>query len=200
MNDHYFEQAKRQGFKARSVFKLSEIDQKLKIIKPHSAVLDLGSAPGSWLQYVATKINDRGFALGVDITPISERFHKNITTITHDCFSLTDEVIGEAIRDLGVEFTGFDVVLSDMAPKTSGMRHADQTRSFDLSMRALQIAEKFLRPRGSVVIKIFDGPDANQLVSAVKKLCKTVRHMRPEGVRAGSKEFYVVGIDRRTEK
>jgi len=197
IKDHYFERAKKEGYKARSVFKLEEIDQRIGILKKGSIVLDLGSAPGSWLQYIAKKIGPQGAALGVDLTPISEKFHKRIITICDDCFSLSKEKISDSFCEISHRFCGFDAVLSDMAPKTTGMKHVDQTRSLELAFKALDLAEEFLKPGGHVVIKVFDSQEVKNLLAEMKKIFFTVKQMRPKSVRAPSKESYVVGIKKK---
>ena len=98
--DHYFDKAKAQGFKARSIFKLEEIDASLRLFKQDAIVLDLGCAPGSWLQYVAKKIGKNGAALGVDLTPVPEKLHERIKTVVDDCFKLTKEKIRDYLQEL----------------------------------------------------------------------------------------------------
>lgn len=195
--DHYFEKAKAQGFKARSIFKLEEIDKSLRIFKSESVVLDLGCAPGSWLQYVAGRLGKKGVALGVDLTPVKEQLHERIITVADDCFKLTKEVIARYLETLCPQFNGFDVVLSDMAPKTSGIKHVDQIRSVELAFQALALAEQMLKPGGHVVIKVFASGEVNDLLAKMKALFKTVKQVRPKSVRAPSKEFYVVGLDKK---
>ena len=191
--DYYFEKAKAQGFKARSVYKLSEIDESLKIIKADSQILDLGCSPGSWLQYVAGKIGPKGRALGVDLTPLSDIFHPNIKTIEGDCFELSPQIIE---KHMGQDMR-FDVVLSDMAPKTTGIKHVDQIRSFMLADQALSLACEWLKPSGHVVIKVFNSAEVSELISRMKKQFKVVKQMRPKSVRSVSKEFYVVGLSKK---
>jgi len=191
--DYYFEKAKAQGFKARSVYKLSEIDESLKIIKPDSQILDLGCSPGSWLQYVAGKIGPKGRALGVDLTLVADVFHPNITTIEGDCFELSAQIIEKHMGE-GVYF---DLVLSDMAPKTTGIKHVDQIRSFMLADQALSLALSWLKPSGHVVIKIFNSAEVSELISRMKKEFKVVKQMRPKSIRSVSKEFYVVGLSKK---
>lgn len=192
--DHYFEKAKAQGFVARSIFKLEEIDKSNKLIKPDSVVLDLGCAPGSWLQYVAKKIGKKGAALGIDLSPVNEKFHSRIKTVVDDCLKLTDDTVRAHMMTLVEDFDHFDVVLSDMAPKTSGIKHVDQIRSLELANMALSIAERFLKQGGHVVIKVFGGGEVNELIARMKQLFSTVKQVRPKSVRSVSKEFYVVGI------
>lgn len=192
--DYYFDKAKAQGFKARSIFKLEEIDKNLKLLKPDFIILDLGCAPGSWLQYVAKGISNKGAALGVDLTPVPEVIHPRIKTVVDDCFLLTHEKIAYYLQDLTPEFAQFDVILSDMAPKTSGIKHVDQIRSFNLAEKALDLAEVFLRPGGHVIIKVFGQKEVEDLLLRMKGMFKTARPMRPKSIRAPSKELYVVGI------
>lgn len=195
--DHYFEKAKAQGFKARSIFKLEEIDQSLHIIKPESILLDLGCAPGSWLQYVARRLGKKGAALGVDLTPVSEKLHDRIKTVADDCFKLTKEKVSAYLAELSSDVNGLDAVLSDMAPKTSGIKHVDQIRSIELAHQALNLAEQLLKPGGHVVIKVFASGEVNELLAKMKAMFKVVKQMRPKSVRAPSKEFYVVGLDKK---
>jgi 23S rRNA (uridine2552-2'-O)-methyltransferase len=193
--DHFFEKAKAQGFKARSIFKLEEIDQSLGLIKSDSIILDLGSAPGSWLQYLAKKLK-QGAALGVDLSPITDIHHPRIKTVVDDCFLLTREKIEDHMASLVNNFCYFDLILSDMAPKTSGIKHVDQIRSFNLANLALTLAEELLKPKGAVIIKVFGGGDVPELIARMKKLFTNVKQMRPKSVRAVSKEFYVVGLEK----
>lgn len=195
--DYYFDQAKAKGYRARSIFKLEEIDRSLNLIKPDSLILDLGCAPGSWLQYVAQKIGKNGAALGVDLSPVKDKIHDRIKIVVDDCTSLSREKIADYMKDFVKDFSQFDVVLSDMAPKTSGIKHVDQTRSLDLANAALDIAEEFLKPKGHVVIKVFGSGEVNDLVLRMKKIFHSVKQMRPKSIRAPSKELYVVGLHKK---
>ncbi len=195
--DYYFDKAKAGGFKARSIFKLEEIDASIKIIKADSIILDLGCAPGSWLQYVAQKLGPGGAALGVDLTEVKDKIHKNIKTVQEDCFALTPEKISSLMADLVENFSAFDIVLSDMAPKTTGIKHVDQIRSLNLAEQAFHMAELFLKQGGHVVIKVFGGGEVSRLIGEMKKKFKIVRQMRPKSIRSVSKEFYVVGLHKK---
>lgn len=195
-HDHFFNKAKNQGFKARSVFKLEEIDKRLKLFKKDSVVLDLGCAPGSWLQYVGKVIGAKGAALGVDLTAITQNLGARILTVQDDCFLLTKEKIESYLKPLLNNFTSFDVILSDMAPKTTGIKHVDQIRSLELAKSALDLAHELLKPGGHVVIKIFEGEDSKAFLDSMKKKFKEVKKMRPSGVRSVSKEFYAIGVSK----
>jgi 23S rRNA (uridine2552-2'-O)-methyltransferase len=192
--DHYFQMAKTEGFKARSVYKLMEMDRSLKLLKPGQCVLDLGCAPGSWLQYVAQKIGSKGIALGVDLTPIKDKLAPNVVTAELDVFNLSPEAASELLNRPQIKF---DVVLSDMAPKTTGIKHMDQTRSVDLAVKAKNVALDMLKPGGSVIIKVFNGGEVPGLVNELKKSFTLVRQMRPPSIRTASKEFYVVGLKKK---
>jgi 23S rRNA (uridine2552-2'-O)-methyltransferase len=133
--DHYFKKAKEQNFAARSVFKLEEIDQKFKILRPKQIVLDLGASPGSWSQYCSQKIGPDGRILGVDLKTVSVKL-KNAVFIQAD---LRDLNIEQAFVQHGFS-PPFDLVISDMAPNTTGIRMTDQARSFDLCCLALDLA------------------------------------------------------------
>ena len=138
--DHYFKKAKEQNFVARSVFKLEEIDQKLRIIHPNQKILDLGASPGSWSQYCSKKIGPAGRILGVDLTEIKLKLN-NAIFIQADLYDLNLQNVFDqhGFKD------PFDVVLSDMAPKTTGIRMTDQARSFALCELALNTARQFLK-------------------------------------------------------
>ena len=157
--DYYFHQAKASGFNARSVYKLQEIDAQLKLIKSNSIILDLGCAPGSWLQYVDQKINYQGAALGVDLSVVDCQFKNNIKCLQENVFNLTTDSIKQHMLELTTNFDKFDIILSDMAPKTCGIRHVDQTKSLDLANKVFDISLNLLKPKGSIIIKIFAGND-----------------------------------------
>jgi 23S rRNA (uridine2552-2'-O)-methyltransferase len=186
--DTYYKKAKKEGFAARSVYKLEEIDREVHLIKPSDRVLDLGCAPGSWLQYVDNKLKS-GSAVGIDLLPVKAGVSSKVKIIQGDAFK-------EPLEELGP----FDVVLSDMAPNTSGVRMVDQARSLELCERALSVAEKTLTVGGRFCVKIFEGGDMKQFLDACKKIFKQVKVKRPKGVRAGSVETYVIGLDRLPQK
>ena len=195
--DYYFNQAKAQGFNARSVYKLQEMDATLKLIKPNSLILDLGCAPGSWLQYVDQKLNKQGAALGIDLSPVNTTFKNNIKCLQDDVFLLTKDKLADYMSDLTANFTYFDVILSDMAPKTSGIRHLDQTRSYDLAKKVFELSLDLLKPKGSMIIKIFAGGEVNDLIKKIKPHFIQIKQMRPPSVRSCSKEFYLVALSKK---
>jgi 23S rRNA (uridine2552-2'-O)-methyltransferase len=190
-HDSFHRRAKQSGFVARSVFKLEEIDQKHRLLKPGGRVLDLGCRPGSWLQYAHGKVGPGGKLAGVDRAPLEVEI-PGAGIWVGDVFEVTPEVLR---RLTGVE--GYDVVLSDMAPDTSGVRSLDQARSEGLFERALELAEALLVPGGAFVGKLFQGPDWNRLLKRARDGFAEVKTHKPAGSRKESIEQYVVAKGRR---
>lgn len=187
--DHYFKKAKDQNFAARSVFKLEEIDQRLKIIHPNQKILDLGASPGSWSQYCSKKIGPHGRILGVDLTAMNIKL-PNAQFIQADLRDLNLETV---FQEHGFN-EPFDVVLSDMAPKTTGIRITDQARSFELCELALNVARKFLKKDGHFVCKLFHSDDFTILRDQIKKEFNRFEAIKPDSTRKISKEIFLVGI------
>lgn len=190
--DHYFKKAKEQNFAARSVFKLEEIDQKFKILKPNQFILDLGASPGSWSQYCSKKIGSGGRILGVDLKPVTAKL-PNATFIQAD---LRDLNIEEVFIEHGFK-PPFDLVISDMAPNTTGIRMTDQARSFQLCELALDLARKFLKKDGHFVCKLFHSDDFTVLRDEIKKDFQKFEAVKPESTRKISKEIFLVGLKKK---
>lgn len=190
--DHYFKKAKELNFAARSVFKLEEIDQKLKIISPNQKILDLGASPGSWSQYCSKKIGPNGRILGVDLKPVEVKL-TNAKFIQAD---LRDLNLEEIFKEYGFN-EPFDVVISDMAPKTTGIRITDQARSYELCELALNIARKFLRKDGHFVCKLFHSDDFAKLREEIKKDFNRFEAIKPDSTRKISKEIFLIGIKKK---
>ena len=182
--DHYTRQAKKAKYPARSVFKLEEIQQKHRLIKKGDKILDLGCAPGSWLLYAAKLTGDRGRVVGIDLKPVIIQAGSNIDIINGDVFEL----------DAGTLGSDFNVVMSDMAPATTGHKAVDAARSAGLCEAALAIAQRVLAPGGSFVCKIFQGPDFNQFVDTVKAGFDRQKIFKPKSSRKHSKEIFVIGF------
>lgn len=188
-HDTFYHRAKRENFAARSVYKLQEIDERLGIFRPGQRVLDLGCRPGSWLQYASQKVGPKGALVGLDRQPLAVAIPGS-RILVGDVFTVTaDELRGE--------LQGFDVVLSDMAPDTSGVRHLDQARSEGLFERALDLAELLLAPGGHFVGKLFQGPEWNALLARLRKTFAEARSVKPESSRKDSIEQYLVGLRKR---
>ena len=192
--DHYFKKAKAQNFAARSVFKLEEIDQKFKILKPKQMVLDLGASPGSWSQYCSKKIGKEGRILGVDLKPVTARMD-NATFIQAD---LCDLEIEKVFVEHGF-VPRFDLVISDMAPNTTGIRMTDQTRSFDLCVMALDLARKFLKKDGHFICKLFHSDDFTTLRDQIKNEFQRFEAVKPDSTRKISKEIFLVGLKKKND-
>lgn len=192
-HDAYYRQAKKEGYAARSIYKLDELDREFHLIKPSDRVLDLGCAPGSWLQYVDQKLRS-GSAVGIDLLPVKAGLSAQVRVLQGDAFETSVEELtgtqpGEPLRL-------FDVVLSDMAPNTTGIRTVDQARSLALCERALEVAERALVPGGRMVVKILEGGDMKAFTEACRKMFTAVKIKRPKSTRAGSTETFVVGLGR----
>ena len=187
--DQFTLAAKAQGYPARSVFKLEEIDRRIKLLRPGMRVLDLGAAPGSWMLFTSQKVGRGGKVLAVDLSEITVPIPENTTVIQGDALSLDNDALAT--------FAPYDIVLSDMAPNTTGNRLGDQTRSFELFMRALAVAEKLVKPGGAFVGKIFMGEDFANAKKAVKRVFVEERAIRPDGTRTNSYELFLIGTSRR---
>jgi 23S rRNA (uridine2552-2'-O)-methyltransferase len=187
--DRYTRAAKEAGFPARSVFKLEEIDRRVRLLRPGMRVLDLGAAPGSWSMYAAQRIGGAGKLLAIDIHPLTITLPNHALFEERDVFAVGDDVL--------CRFAPYDVVLSDMAPNTTGSRVTDQTRSFELFMRALAVAVVQSAVGGSFVGKIFMSNDLPEAREEIRRHFVSERLIRPEGTRAGSMEIFLLGIGRR---
>jgi 23S rRNA (uridine2552-2'-O)-methyltransferase len=186
--DHFTRQAKERGFPARSVFKLEDIDRRVHLFRRGQRVLDLGAAPGSWTQYAADKVGGEGRVLAVDLSPLA-RTLPNVTFLQADALALDPSALSA--------FAPYHVVLSDMAPRTTGTPGADQARSFELFMRALELAAELVSPGGHFVGKIFMGPDFPAAKRRVRELFDEERTIRPTATRDTSFEIFVAGLRRR---
>ena len=189
-HDTYYKKAKLEGFVARSVYKLEEIDADMHLIRPSDRVLDLGCAPGSWLQYVEKKVRVQGSAVGIDLLAVKLAFGQHVRVMRGDAFTTSVEELSGV--ELGAPLQLFDVVLSDMAPNTTGTRSVDQARSVALCERALEVAERVLSPGGHMCVKILEGGDMPAFVASCKRVFETVKIRRPKSTRDGSIETFVI--------
>jgi 23S rRNA (uridine2552-2'-O)-methyltransferase len=184
-HDKFFKRARSEGFAARSVYKLEEIDKRVRLLHPGDRVLDLGCRPGSWMQYARRVVGPHGAVVGIDRDPLPQPIPGTIF-LKGDIYETTDaELLGE--------LKAYDVVLSDMAPDTTGVRSADQARSANLFEEALKRAERLLAPAGGFVGKIFQGPDVDKLRKQMQQRFSDVKLLKPEGSRQESLEVYLVG-------
>ena len=188
--DHYTHKAKKENFPARSVYKLKEMQEKHGLLRKGSRVLDLGCAPGSWLLYAAQEVGKDGFVLGVDLKPITITPPANSVFLQADIFD-ADEAL------LAHDGKKFHVVMSDMAPATTGNKHVDSARSYNLCEMAWLTAQKALVPGGTFICKIFQGEDFDQFLNLVKSDYKSYKIYKPKSTRKASKEVYVIGLEKK---
>jgi len=185
-HDRAYRDAKEAGFAARAVFKLEELDHRFRLLTTGRRVLDLGCWPGSWMQYASERVGENGFVVGIDRVPLELALPSWTTSIAADVLELEPATLVQ-------RFGSFDVVLSDMAPKTIGHRATDQYRSEALTERALLVAKSVLRPGGHFVGKVFQGGGLNDLLSTLRQAFSEARSVHVTTSRAGSSELYLVG-------
>lgn len=191
--DHFFNKAKAEGFRARSAFKIEEIARRLSVVKKGAHVLDLGAAPGGFLQVLSEMVGPKGLVVGVDLVAIKPLVGKpNVRTAALDV--LSDDFDA---RLLELYKGPFDAVISDLAPRTTGIRGTDEARSHRLSLKALEVAVARGRPESNFVAKLFMGGDFEEFRGAVRDAYSDVKLIRPEATRGASKEIYVIGLSKK---
>lgn len=186
LQDKYFKMAKREGYLARSAYKLLEINKRRKLIKRGDRVLDLGCAPGSWLQVAEKIVGEEGVVVGIDLKPVSGDFGPNVRTIVGDFTETT------AAELLGGEDELFDVVISDMAPHTTG--HGDHFFSERLCQEVIDTLPDLLKPRGTCTMKVLEGETFPALIGRMKQIFRIAGAIKPDACRDVSRETYVYGI------
>ena len=188
LHDKFFKQAKREGKLARSVYKLEELNRKDKLFKKGDRVLDLGASPGSWLEYILETVGPEGVACAVDLKPIHKKFKGRASfKLMNACDMTGEEFAREAPK-------GFDAVVSDMAPNTSGIRIVDQARSLELCEKVLELAVMLLKDGGNFACKIFYGADTEHFRAVVASRFKEAKIRKPDACRNESIEHYVIGL------
>jgi len=188
--DYYFLKAKRENYPARSVYKLKEIAKRFPgTFKPGMRVLDLGAAPGSWSLGAAEMIGPQGSVLGADIQDTQTAFPRNVTFMREDVFNRSETFAAELAAR-----APFHVVMSDMAPSTTGHRGTDQARSALLYEEALEVARQYLAPGGSFIVKVFLGPDTHSYMKAMRELFTAVKSFKPNSSRSESMETFYIGL------
>lgn len=184
--DRFFHKAKAEGFLARSAYKLDEMQKKYKLIRPGELVLDLGASPGAWSQVACKIVGEKGRVVGLDLKPVEHKA-PNARFYQMDAFKFDPEIL---------EGRQVSVLLSDMAPNTTGVRNVDQARSFELCQQVLNLGEMHLTVGGHLVLKLFEGPEAKEIEQRMNKMFKQVKRFKPEAVRKGSFETYFVGLNK----
>lgn len=182
--------AKEENYRSRAAYKLKQALKKCSFIKPGDVIVDLGAAPGGWLQVAREVIGEKGFVLGVDIREIDPLGYENIYTLVGDIMEPSTLARIRAILPGPA-----DVILSDVSPSISGIWDLDHTRQIDLAERSLQIAVSILRKGGNIFIKVFQGELFDQFLKKVEAHFNQVRIIKPEASRKESSEVYILGLD-----
>ncbi|NCN41972.1 RlmE family RNA methyltransferase [bacterium] len=185
--DRFFHKAKADGYKARSAYKLEEIQKKYNVIPKKSFVVDLGASPGSWSQLSMKLVGKEGYVVGLDLKPVDIK-SPNGKFYVMDIFELDPAIFEGRV---------VDVLISDMAPNTTGVRSVDQARSEELCLEVLKVSDKYLKSGGNLVMKLFEGGDAEVVAKEVKNRFKVFKRFKPEAVRKGSFETYLIGIGKK---
>jgi 23S rRNA (uridine2552-2'-O)-methyltransferase len=186
--EHYYNKAKEEGYRSRSSFKLKQINSKFKIFAHGKNVLDLGAAPGGWLQVASEELMDEeGLILGVDLKEIKPIYADNVATLVGD---IRDPEIQEEV--LGAFFGKADVILSDMAPDVMGQWDVDQYRQIHLARIALKLCDTLLKGDGWFVVKIFQGGEHIKFIQEVRDMFKYVKNFKPLASRSRSSERYII--------
>ncbi len=186
--DAYHRRARAAGYRARSAYKLAELAARFRLLRRGDHVIDLGAWPGGWLQIAAERIGAEGRAVGVDVVPLEPLPAANVALIAGD---VRDPLVIRAARErLG---RPADVILSDLAPKLTGVAATDEARRSELAASVLAALPHLLRPGGRLLMKVFMGPEQAALVAQLRKTFDDVRTTRPEATRRGSAELYAVG-------
>ena len=188
--DATYRRAKAAGYAARSVYKLEEIDRRYSIFKSATSVLDLGCRPGSWLQFAAERLGEKGRVVGVDRQALDISPVGRVEVLVGDVFS-------EDLLPRLAPYQPFDLILSDMAPDTTGIAVTDQSRSALLCQRTLDIADHTARRHGHVLLKLLMGEHLHNLRTRIAETYRQVHVVRPQATRSSSSEVYLLGLQRR---
>ena len=189
--DHFYQLAQKNDLISRAYYKLQEIDKKHQIIKKSSKVLDIGCCPGGWSQYVLNKRGNQS-VVGVDILPIEKKFNDNFIFYNFDLNEF--EKISEVFISKNY---CFDVIISDIAPNTSGNQFLDQANSYNLSFLSFQFIKSFLKKGGFFLVKNFQGEDTEQLFKEIKFQFNKAMYVKPNASDKKSKEIYILGLEKK---
>ncbi len=187
-DDYYTRRARDEKWLARSVYKLQEIDKKFRLIRKGDRLLDLGCYPGSWSQYGINRVGPKGEVVGVDLTTPESLSYPNFRFIHADVLTLNTEKL---LPELGPR----DVVMSDLAPKTTGIKSTDASRSIELARMAVKVARSVLKRKGHFVCKVLEGEDLGNFKFEVSPHFQKIRLFRPKSTRKRSSEVYLVGLN-----
>jgi len=205
--DYWQQKARSEGYPARSVYKLKEIEEKFALFKTPRVsffrVLDIGAAPGSWSIYVLRKINSdnnakikKGFLAAADLSPLSREFDNGLFD-NDNFFFIQGDITKPEIRETLFSKGPFSVIISDAAPGTTGNRMADSARSLDLAETVIGCAEAALAPGGNLTLKVFQGSGVDTLLKRMKPLFETAKSFKPQACRGESVETYFIGLGKK---
>jgi 23S rRNA (uridine2552-2'-O)-methyltransferase len=189
--DFWSKKAFSEGYPARSVYKLKEMDEKFGLIKKSYRVLDLGAAPGSWTTFVLRALDGNGHVTAIDLSPLSKDVKgSNLSFFQGDLYAAN-------IREAAIKLGPYNLVICDAAPATTGNRTVDTARSTGLVELAIFYAEEMLLPGGNFVVKIFQGGDQQELLKKMRSVFTTARGFKPEACRTESFETYLIGLGKK---
>jgi 23S rRNA (uridine2552-2'-O)-methyltransferase len=189
--DFWAIKAQKEGYPARSVYKLQEIDEKFSVIAPNSSILDLGAAPGSWSLWILKRLGPKGRLFAVDLSPLA-------IAPKHPGFAfLKGDIYDETVRTEILARGPYDLVVSDAAPSTTGNRMVDVARSHGLVEAAIEYADEALKPGGSLIAKIFQGGDEREILQGLKERFASARSFKPKACRAESFETFIVATGKK---
>jgi len=202
--DYWQQKARKEGYPARSVYKLKEIDEKFGLFKVRKSggmdvprILDIGAAPGSWSLYVLRKFSGNGFLAAADLSPLSREFDKGLFD-GGNFFFIQGDVTTAQVRETLLSKSPYSVIISDAAPGTTGNHIVDSARSLELAQTVVEYAQDALAPGGNLVVKIFQGSGTDAVLKHMKTLFTTAKSYKPEACRNESVETYFVGLGRIT--
>lgn len=191
--DFWSKKAFSEGYPARSVYKLQEIDEKFSILKKQSRIIDLGASPGSWTVYVLRYLEGKGQLTSIDLNPLAKDVKgENLTFIQGDLYD-------ERVRTHALSLGPYDTLICDAAPPTTGNKLVDTARSSDLVELALFYAQAMLKKGGNCAVKIFQGGDQNILLNQMRSIFKTAKGFKPKACRSESFETYLIGLDKKED-
>ncbi len=185
--DRFYQQAKKEGYPARSAYKLIELDKKFSILKPGRKIVDLGCAPGGWLKVAEEKLKTAGSIVGIDLLPLQYTPTSSVTFIQGNFLEAPQQE--HIIQALGGPA---DWVLSDMSPNISGIKFKDLAASLEVCDAALQFSKKVLKKGGSLIVKIFPGPDLEPFKKELRLSFEKVSSLTPDATRKTSAEIYLI--------
>lgn len=192
IQDYYFKKAKKENYPARSVYKLEEAQKKYRFMKTGNTVLDLGCQPGSWTIYAAKIVGPKGLVVGVDLQEGKRISIANAAGIIWFCDDIMADDIIAKIQKIR---RNFRVILSDIAPGTSGNKWVDQQLSLNLARRVLELSGELLESGGNLYVKVFEGEDFKEFVDSVRKSFKMVKIIKPKSSRSESREVFILGME-----